>query len=994
MRSAGRRALVLLTLVALLPASTSAQGKPVPRGDIRPGAARPMMRGRPGANAPAQRTDTSKADTTAQWSEPDSVMAALLQKPGYTVTRYEGDVVTFDALTKAFAIAAATARKAQVEREGQRVVTDSNIVYADKTRTVNVSGNFHIVPGEGQAPIAGAGNANYNLSERSGRLTNATVTVEESGASWFIRSEIGKTALGDSTKRIPARFYGLGGSLTSCDDSIPDYHFQLREIKRTEKTLVARPAVLYIRDIPVMWLPFVFQDIRPGRRSGVLPMRVGVSDIVRNNPGYKRHIENIGYYWAFSDYMDAAAWVDWRSAAGADSTDPGFYTFNWESKYNWMSRFVNGRFATAYTNRRDGFTNLAVSWEHGQQFNRNRRLQVSGNYVTSTRLQRQLTLNPYQAVATIRSQFSYSDKIGPASLSLGGNRVQYPGRLQVDQQIPTLSITTAPLAAGSWLTWTPSFRFTENDNLHIDQPGTFSSRFIPGTNGQLIDTVGIKRNRFYREISFGSPIRIFGFDLQNNTLTIRDALNDFPEEKVIYPGADSSRKTTRVFRRTYRTDIDWNPMFSLPSLASNRFKITPTIALQNVDPNPFWVRTEQSNGDFVHQTKRLTYGISAAPTLFGIWPGFGPFSRLRHSISPTISYSFAPSARVNTEYLEATGQRLQGYLGALRQSAISFGLSQNIEAKIRRADTTDAATSGGDSGNKIKLLSMQFSPLSYDFERARFTGRKLAGLTTENVSTRVTSDLLPGFDLGVDYSLFQGSTMSDTAVFKPFLTRVTSSFRISQRENPLAVITRLFGQAVPERRPDADAGAPGPSPEDALARQYASQPVAGQSARMSQFVTTPTHGWDAQISFTTTRTRPPSGSRVINFDPRDRCEQFREVNPFAYDVCVNAPINDQPIPSTTAGAPYVLLPPQTSLSGSTNFELTQKWSAAWQTSYDFERHEFASHIVSLQRDLHDFRAVFAFTHSPNGNFAFNFFIALKPQPELKFDYSRATIRNQ
>ena len=34
------------------------------------------------------------------------------------------------------------------------------------------------------------------------------------------------------------------------------------------------------------------------------------------------------------------------------------------------------------------------------------------NYVTSTRLQRQNTFNPYQAMATIRSSLTYSDKIG------------------------------------------------------------------------------------------------------------------------------------------------------------------------------------------------------------------------------------------------------------------------------------------------------------------------------------------------------------------------------------------------------------------------------------------------------------------------------------------------------------------------------------------------------------------------------------------------------
>ena len=88
------------------------------------------------------------------------------------------------------------------------------------------------------------------------------------------------------------------------------------------------------------------------------------------------------------------------------------------------------------------------------------------------------------------------------------------------------------------------------------------------------------------------------------------------------------------------------------------------------------------------------------------------------------------------------------------------------------------------------------------------------------------------------------------------------------------------------------------------------------------------------------------------------------------------------------------MPSQTSLSSQLQFQLTQKWSASWNTSYDFEQRQFASQIASLQRDLHDWRAIFAFTRSPNGNFAFNFFIALKPQPDLKFDYSRATVRSR
>ena len=71
-----------------------------------------------------------------------------------------------------------------------------------------------------------------------------------------------------------------------------------------------------------------------------------------------------------------------------------------------------------------------------------------------------------------------------------------------------------------------------------------------------------------------------------------------------------------------------------------------------------------------------------------------------------------------------------------------------------------------------------------------------------------------------------------------------------------------------------------------------------------------------------------------------------------------------------------------------SFHLTEKWGASWSTTYDFVTRDFASHIVSLQREMHDWDAVFAFTRSPNGNFAFNFFIALRAQPDLKFNYDR------
>ena len=966
---------VVSLLLLLLPPALAAQARPGAQQPPRP------TQIRPGA-------DTTRQDSTPAFSPPDSVMAALLARPQFTVTRYEGEVVTFDANTKALGIAASAQRPAMVEREGLRVRTDSMIVYSDARQNVNVTGRYEIVPGAGQQPISGAGTVEYDVTGRAGRLTNATVTVaDESSERWFIKSDIAKTVLGDSARGSQPRFYGMHGELTSCADSLPHYHFRMSEIKRTERNLVARPAVLYISDIPVMWLPFVFQDIRPGRRSGVLPPRLGASDIVRNNPSYRRHIENIGYYWAMSDYSDLGMWADWRSGAGGtNALDPGWWQLTAESKYRWNSRFLGGRFAFSYMKENSGSTRHSLSWNHNQQFGKDRSFQADANYTSSTVLQRRNTFDVAQAMGNIRSSMTYQDKIGPASLTVGATQTQFPGRTQIERTLPKVTISTAPLSLGKALSWTPRFEYTDNAQLNIDQGLQLGTRLVTDASGNVIRADSLRPDRRSRIIAVGSPLTIFGFQL-DNSFAIRDELKDYPEELLFYPDADSARKELRVYGKVYETAIDWNPTFTLPvpGFLQSKFKIAPSVALQNVDGGrPFWIRNQFTGGKYVNQAKRLTYGISTSPTIFGMLPGFGPFQRFRHTLSPTISYQFAPAKTVSDEFLEAVSEQKQIYLGALRQNSISFGLQQNIEAKVRSSSDSSGAS------NKLKVLTLGLSSFAYDFERARVTGRRLAGITTERANVALGSDLLPGFSLNLDYSLFEGSTQTDTARWDPQLTTISSRLSLSRGENPFTVITRLFGKAVPDRSP-----APNPAQfegESLQEQQIRSRPVAGQGSRGTQFLMAPTDGWEVTLNLSSTRPRKLRGDRVLSYDSRVFCEQYRVLQPFIYEQCLRQPVSS-PIPPSPGGV-AVQMPNQTNMSGDLRFALTQHWAATWNTNYDFELNKFAAHTVSLQRDLHDWRAIFGFTHSPNGNFAFNFFIALKPQPELKFDYSRATMRSR
>jgi hypothetical protein len=955
-----------------------------------------------------QRRDTTKRDTTAadsamkarlRLSTPDSIMQALMRRNGYTVTRYEGDRVTFDAENDVFEILAPESKRAIVQRgDSQTVVADTGVFFNQRTKVATAIGEQIILhdPGSGQADVIGRGRLEYSLNERSATISNPRFSAAVPEI-WEISALKGKVIVGDSAAGKSSSFYGLGGELTSCTDSIPDYHFKFDEVKRSgSNTLVARPAILYIRDIPVMWLPFMFSDMRPGRHSGILTPRFGVSDIIRTNPSYRRNVENIGYFLSINDYMDASAWIDWRSSAGMTQGDPGWTKFNGEWRYNWLDRFLSGSLASSYTTQRDGLTNLAVTWGHRQRFTKDRQFSADVNYVTSTTLQRQNTFNPYAALATIRSALTYSDKIGPATLQLGGTRSQYPGRPQVDENLPTVSINTGTLDLASWLQWTPNFSYSAQRSLHIDQPGEFQYRYQPGANG-LLDSTLVKRDQYTASTSFDTPIRIFGYDLRNS-FRINEKLLDYPQRVLLTDAVTGAQVGNRVFPNWYETDIEWTPNFQLPPLLRSLFNITPGVSLQNATSGPFWVRTNLSNGQWVHQTMRPSFSVSALPMIYGLLPGFGPFSRLRHTLQPTISYGYSPRANVSTDYLAALGRSKAHEFSGLQSNSLSFGLNQTLEAKVRSQNDTNP-----EAAEKLKLLSLTFSSFTYDIDRAHAAHQAIRGLTTSTFSYSVSSDLLPGFQFSSGFSLFQGDPVSDTAVFKPYMESMSASINLAQGNNPFTVLTKLFGRAVSNgERPTA-----GPTPDQAAAqqneqymRQVANQPVAG-SARANQFVIPPSQGWSIALQFSTQHTRPVTGSNVVQIDPTTRCQQLAQASgdPFVFQTCVlqaqqqTTTTAQNPIAADIPGATIYRNPPVTNLGGDFRFGLTQKWAVSWNTQYDFVKHEFAQHIVTLQRDLHDWRAVFAFTQSPNGNFAFNFFIALKAEPDLKFDYNKATVRS-
>lgn len=989
------RAVTVVLALALSFSVADAQGvPPVVRTPVRPqtGSGQPSGSGaptQPGSNAGDSTRSLSRERTIFDWLNPDSTMRALLDREGYKKVRYQGDTVRFDAQSRVLTL---RGKPSGVQRDETMLVGDT-IIYNDSTRIVVARGDSVILRDPTQADaddFIANGEIEYDLVSRQG-VTGAFSTSVTSGQRLFLSARQ-SLIVGDSLVSGRHIVYASNGSFTYCDHPEPHFHFTTGEMKFvSENVMIARPGVLYIGNVPVFWIPFFFQDVRSGRRSGLLTPNFGMAELFRNSPSYRRSVQNIGYFVAINDYMNFETSFDWRSSARSSASDPGFIRGNAELRYKWLSRFVTGEVATSYMGLRNGTTNTSYTWNHNQDFSRDTRLTARLNWVQNTMVQRATTVNPVAANATIRSQLNYQTKVGPAQMSLGGSRVQYPGRTQVDMEFPSLSVTTGSLEAGP-ATWTPSLRVGVTGQSRMDQGLQFPFVYNVAPNGGL-DSSRFNASRRSMQFQFDTPIKLWDFQWQNS-ISIRDEYRGYPEQREIIGVRDTSQRSTRVFARTFDTNVDWQTSFNLPRFFQGTWNISPAITLSNVESGAGLIlRTERSGGRWVQQSKRLNYTVSSSPTLYAMLPGIGPIARFRHSITPSISYSYSPQASVSDEFLEAMGRSRIGYVGALKQNRIGLSLATNLEAKLKAPD--DSLNEGDAAGRKIKLLSLNFSSLSYDFVRADTLGN---GISDRTFSMNGRTDLLPGFDFRVSYDLFQGDMASDTAKFDPYRTDFGVTFSLDGKSGIVALLGRLVGLGASLETDSATAAKRQSANDQMVDQQSRNMNAAGGGTMRGMQMALPSgRGWTLNVQYNAARQRPPRGGTQVLNNPEALCAGQRVNGILAYDMCIQNAISSPPTGlnsgQSAIGAPVFLQPPVQNVSATMSFNITPNWAAQWMMQYDVERARFSGQQLGLQRTMHDWNAVFSFSQTPNGNFAFNFFVALKAQPELKFNYDRQTYRS-
>ena len=975
----------LLALLLAAPAAAAAQQfPPNPAPIVAPTPFDSMMRAGPAG----ARRDTSKADTTRQkelvhWAETDSVMQGLLELPGYTVTRYQGNQVVLVAPKKDIAIDGNGA----IQR-GRTLLVADTIFYSDSLklmRAVAPPGDTIVLRDpsyQGSSDIYAQQFLEYDLRSHRGVVGTFATSSRATGQTWYVTGHEAAFA-GDTTALGHNTEYALDGSITSCDLAVPHYHFQATEIKVVSKTImVARPAVLYIGDVPVLWMPFIFQDMRPGRHSGMLTPRFGFADIIRTTPTYRRQIENVGYYFAINDYTDFLAAVGWRSGADAPESQPGWTRIDGRWRFRWLDRFIASDMNFSYLWYTNGSDQFIGSWRLGQQFSQQSSLSANLNYSSNTQLYRYDAYTVATALAAISSSLNYADRFGPVAMSLGGTRTQHSGQAEVDYTFPTLTLSSPPVNIVPGVVWSPGFSVTNTVNQLLPTT-TYQYLVFPGDSLDSLNLTANQRNTAY---SLQTPFRFGDFALPLS-VRMNDVEKDLQQNYLQYDFYTGKPVGQITYAKTFRSDLYWDTGIALPSLSPGRWNITPSISITNADPSAgYWVRTQITGGVWVAQSKTIQGGVAVSPTFYGFFPGFGPFARIRHAITPRLSFSYAPATNVSDAFLRALNYTRYGYLGGLEQSSVTLNLLNTVEAKLKPKGDTLAAANGPNTGaDKVKLLNLNLSPITYDFVIAHKIGR---GITTPTFHWDASSDLLPGFTISADYSLFAGNPISDTAKFDPYRTNLSIAFNLGRGNNPFAAFSRIFG---------------GPSPLDS-----ANVGASGAVAQGGAFIPPPIAGpvdsriplggggggsgnWNLSISFTQAQARPVTGANVHAYDPKTTCAPFI-ADPITYSKCLALPPPSDTLYTTTAGAPVIVPPKQSTLRASASFDLTPHWTVQWTTGYDFVAHRFADNAITMQRLMHDWRAVFAFLQAPNGNFAFAFTVSLIAEPDLKFDYNRRSAR--
>ncbi len=565
--------------------------------------------------------------------------------------------------------------KAEVKYEDMEIT--AGVIVIDYSKNLVYAGRIKDSTGYSQKPVFTQG-ANviepdsiiFNTDSRKALIFNSV--TEQSGG----------TVIAERTKRENDSVYFISQGKFTTSENIedPEYYIKMNRAKIVpNKKIVTGMSQMYIYDVPTpIAIPFAYFPMSKKQTSGIIFPSFG--EDTGNDRGY--FLQNGGYYFAISDYVDLAVLGDYYTN--------GSYGLRLQSNYAVRYKF-RGNFGFRYENlinSERGFPDFSKStiynirWSHSQD-----------------------------AKANPNSRFS-------ASVNLGSSQYFTQSINQINQS----NFLTNTLASS--VSYSKTFQGEPQVNLSLS-----------ATHNQNTNTEAINLTLPTMQASM---TRVYPFAPKSGT---KKGIIQNVNFQVNARGEYRINTTDSLFGKSEMFDDALAGMrYSIP--VTTNFKVFDHFSASvNANFEENWtLKTLNKSWDIANQEeieivkngfdRYLTYnfGASIGTTLYGMYnfqkKGKDPkIQAIRHVMRPSISYSVSPAFDQYYEtydVIDADGttsdqveytrfeNSLFGRPGNRYSSSIGLTVGNNFEAKIRAKDSTETEP------KKIFLLNNLNLTTSYD----------------------------------------------------------------------------------------------------------------------------------------------------------------------------------------------------------------------------------------------------------------------------------------
>lgn len=490
---------------------------------------------------------------------------------------------------------------------------------------------------------------------------------------------------GERVKKINEHdFFAYRSQFTTCNLDTPHFAFRANKMKMvSQKLAISGPIHPEFEGVPVpIYIPFGFFPLSQGRHSGLLPPQFSQSE------QYGLGLEGLGYYKVLSEYFDVTLRTNLYSYGGYQL----FLTPTYRKRYRY-----NGQMNLSYQSVRllsnsgkqefDEQKNYSVNWSHTVDSRARPGTTFSANVnVASTKYNRYIQSNPTANFNnTLTSSIAYSKTWGTKyNLTATANHSQNNNTRQINLSLPNMSFTVNTLYP-------------------------FQSKEFVGTP------------KWYQKLGIGL----------NSTLAnqINFLEQDFSMRKLI-------------------DTMNWGAQHSVPIQLSlpqmGPFQISPGISYQEKWYSQKLKRTWDSANNKLdtsitkglYRASDISFSLGVNTAMYGMFDKFGknsPIAAIRHTVRPTVSFSYKPdlgSKHYYQEKIDSFGrtQRFSYFDGSLYGppsegvfGGLSFGIDNNLEAKVRsKKDTANGGL------KKIRLIdgfgfSSSYNLVADSFKLAPFS---------------------------------------------------------------------------------------------------------------------------------------------------------------------------------------------------------------------------------------------------------------------------------